>query len=214
MYRRTLSRDAVLWWQGDPAESVGVIEKGRIGIRVSGRLVDVFLSGMAFGEAALLATEGPLGRRAADIVVLEDDTVVVEHPVTALRGTMEAGVPRLILRTLIGQVARNQIIAASACPGNPVVESMVAGSLEALSRTAGRLEEVKAYEDFQAAFRYLFHLRDGSDRLRTAFEAAKDFSAAGTLALLERLRPVIGTSVLADDLERFLRAEASRLSPH
>jgi CRP-like cAMP-binding protein len=212
MFRRTLSRDAVLWWQGDPAESVGVLEKGRVGIRVSGQLVDIFPSGMAFGEAALLGFGGPLGRRGADIVVLDDDTVVVEHPVASLPTAMDAGVPRLVLRTLVGQIGRNYLLAAASSPGNALIEATVAGSLEALARASGSLEEVRTWDEFLAAFRFLYRLREGSDGLRASIGPSR-FSAGATFALLERLRPVLGASALAADLERFVRAEAARLTP-
>jgi CRP-like cAMP-binding protein len=212
MFRRTLSRDAVLWWQGDPAESVGVLESGRVGIRVSGQLVDVFPSGMAFGEAALLGVGGPVGRRGADIVVLDDETVVVEYPVAALPSSMDSGVTRLVLRTLIGQIGRNHLLAAAASPGNAVIEAMVAGILEALARASGNLDASRTWEEFLAAFRFLYRLREGSDGLRANLGSSQ-FSTSATLALLERLRPVLGGSALAADLERFVRAEAARLTP-
>jgi hypothetical protein len=211
MFRRTLSRDAVLWWQGDPAESVGVLEKGRVGIRVTGQLVDIFPSGMAFGEAALLGVGTAVARRGADIVVLDDDTVVVEHPVASLRSSADSEVPRLVLRTLIGQIGRNHLLAAAASPGNAVVEAMVAGSIEALARASGSLDAISGWDEFIAAFRFLYRVREGSDGLRASLSASR-FSAGATLALLERLRPVLGGSALAADLERFVRAEAVRLT--
>jgi CRP-like cAMP-binding protein len=212
MFRRTLSRDAVLWWQGDPAESVGVLERGRVGIRVTGQLVDIFPSGMAFGEAALLGAGSAVPRRGADIVVLDDDTMVAEYPIASLPNSMDSGVPQLILRTLVGQIGRNYLLAAATSPGNSVIEAMVAGSLEALARASGRIESVKAWEDFLAAFRFLYRLREGSDGLRALVGTAR-FSAAATFALLERLRPVLGGSALAADLDHFVRAEAARLAP-
>ena len=50
MHSRTLPKDAVLWWQNSPAESVGVLERGKIGIRSEGRILAVALPVTAVGE--------------------------------------------------------------------------------------------------------------------------------------------------------------------
>lgn len=49
MFRRALGRDTVLWWQGDPAQSVGLVESGRLGIRLDKRLLDVVSAGAVVG---------------------------------------------------------------------------------------------------------------------------------------------------------------------
>ncbi len=52
----------------------------------------------------LLGTDGPLAARGADVVVLDDDTVVLEHMVSELREAGCTDVHRRILRSLSGQL--------------------------------------------------------------------------------------------------------------
>jgi CRP-like cAMP-binding protein len=71
--RRRFARNEVIFHEGDPGNSLFVIERGRIGIRVTTPLGDVatlgvFGEGDAFGEGALLADDAT---RTATAVALE-----------------------------------------------------------------------------------------------------------------------------------------------
>jgi CRP/FNR family cyclic AMP-dependent transcriptional regulator len=71
--RRTFARDEVVFHEGDPAETVHLIEHGRAAVRTTTRhgqraTFAVLGPGEAFGELALL---GPERRRSASVVAIE-----------------------------------------------------------------------------------------------------------------------------------------------
>lgn len=73
MGRRSYRRDDTLFHEGDPGESLHLLEKGRVAIRVSTRegdttILTVLGRGDTFGEQALL---DPAARRTASAVALE-----------------------------------------------------------------------------------------------------------------------------------------------
>lgn len=213
MFRRALSRDAVLWWQGDPAQSVGLVESGRLGIRLDKRLLDVVSAGAVVGEASLLGSEDRLAPRGADVVVLDDDTVVLEHTVAELRQAGCTDVHRSILRSLSGQIARNLTLAAAANPSQPVLEATTVGLLQGLARADAKAGSVSSWEGFLVAFRLLYHLRTGSDGVRASLAPEGSWKLEDALRLLEGFRPLLGVQrELASHLERLLRVEAQRVS--
>ncbi len=214
MFRRTLGRDAVLWWKGDPAGSVAVVEKGRLGVRSGGRLIDVIIPGTALGEASLLAQVGAPSLRTADVVVLEDDTVVVEHPAASIVGNLATGVPHLVLRTLVGQIGRNHLVVAAAHPDHELVATLVHGVLETLWRCEAKVAGVATWDDFLVAFRVLIHLREGSDGMRDHAAADRGWKTETALGILARVTPRLATPGLSAILEQFIRAEAERLAGH
>jgi CRP/FNR family cyclic AMP-dependent transcriptional regulator len=70
---RTFERDEVIFHEGDPADSVHLIERGRVAVRATTRhgqraTLSVLGPGEAFGELALL---GSVARRSATIVAIE-----------------------------------------------------------------------------------------------------------------------------------------------
>jgi CRP-like cAMP-binding protein len=210
MFRRTLSRDAVLWWQGDEAQTIAVVESGRVGIRTGGRLLDVAVAGTALGEAALLAVDGGSAKRTADVVVLED-SVVVEYPLPELRDAGQLGIRQLLLRTLVAQIGRNHLLVAAAHPGDALVDCLVSGVLVTLGRCQPLILDVSPWGAFLVAFQFLYELRDGSDTLRRQLAARSGWTTETALGLVERLRPHLDAPELSASLEQFVRAEAERL---
>ena len=209
MYRRTLGKGAVLWWQGDAAQSVAVVEKGSAGIRMGEDLLDVLLPGMAVGEAALLDVDGPVPRRGADVVVLEDDTQIVEYPVASVAGA--EGVERLVLRTLLGQICRNHLLVGAAHPDRPLVVDSTLWQLRGLAVAAAHVDACGGGEEFRQAFRYLHGLRAGTDALRRDLAPAAGFDQGAARGLLERAD--LRSPELVAYLDQFLRAEAVRRGP-
>jgi CRP/FNR family cyclic AMP-dependent transcriptional regulator len=70
---RTFDRDEIVFHEGDPADSVHLIERGRVAVRAMTRhgqraTLAVLGPGEAFGELALL---GSVARRSATVVALE-----------------------------------------------------------------------------------------------------------------------------------------------
>lgn len=77
--RRHFTRNEVLCHAGDPADSLHLVERGRLSVRVSldsgdTAMINVLGPGAFFGELALL---NGTGRRTATITALEDATTLV-----------------------------------------------------------------------------------------------------------------------------------------
>jgi CRP-like cAMP-binding protein len=108
--RRTFARGEVVFRDGDPAESMHLIVKGRFAVRVTTPLGDTVLlslqgPGECFGELALLGTES---RRSATVAALERcetlsvlrddfDGLLVRNP----------GVSRVLLALIADQLRRS-----------------------------------------------------------------------------------------------------------
>jgi hypothetical protein len=204
MFRRSLPKDAVLWWRGDAAGTIGVVDRGRAGIRSPEGLLDVAVSGTAIGETALL---GPNVQRAHDVVALDADTVVIEYTVAEIEGALEGGVPQLVLRTLVGQVGRNHLLVAAAHPGNRWVEAVAHGTLETLVAAARTTETIATWPDFMVAFRTLVHMREGSDRMRDALAPAGTWTSESALAVLEGVDRRLQAAELLAEVAAFVKAD-------
>jgi CRP/FNR family cyclic AMP-dependent transcriptional regulator len=93
--RRRFAKREVLFHEGDPAEAVHLIQKGRVAVRITTDLgvtstLDVVGPGQVVGELALLP---PAGRRAASAVALEAvETMVLS---AAAFGELRASHPRV-----------------------------------------------------------------------------------------------------------------------
>lgn len=207
MHRRTLPRDGVLWWRGDAAQSVGVVERGRLGVRTEAGLLDVVPAGGVVGESALLDLGEKLPRRTADLVVLEDETVVVEYSLDELAEA--PGVPQLVLRTLMAQTARNHLLVAAAQRTHALIGAAVDGLIDVLGECARRLPELSGPGQFYAAFRFLYRLREASDAQRRDLLPGEQ-SEVVARQVLETGRHRMPDAGLAALLEACLRAEAER----
>jgi len=208
MHRRTLPCDAVLWWRGDAAQSVGVVERGRLAVRTEAGLLDVVPAGGVVGESALLDVGGEqLARRTADLVVIEDDTVVVEYSLDELAEA--PGVPQLVLRTLMAQTARNYLLVAAAQRTHALIGAAVDGLLEVLGTCAQRLPELSGPGQFYVAFRFLYRLREASDAQRRDLLPGEQSDVVAR-QVLETGRHRMPDAGLAALLEACLRAEAER----
>lgn len=207
MHRRTLPRDGVLWWRGDAAQSVGVVERGRLAVRTEAGLLDVVPAGGVVGESALLDLGDKLPHRTADLVVLEDDTVVVEYSLDELAEA--PGVPQLVLRTLMAQTARNHLVVAAAQRTHALIGAAVDGLLDVLGECARRLNELSGPGQFYAAFRFLYRLREASDAQRRDLVPGEQSDVVAR-QVLETGRHKMPDAGLAALLEACLRAEAER----
>ena len=213
MFRRTLPKDAVLWWRGDPAESLGVVDKGRVGIRAPEGLLDVIVAGHAVGETALLRPEGSVARRGADVVALEPDTVVIEYRADEVEGALDGGVPQLVIRTLVGQIGRNHLLVAAAHPGNRWIETVAAGHIETLVAAARATSDIATWPDFMNAFRVLYHMREGSDAMRDALAPAGTWTKESALAVLAGIDTRVGAGALLEQVAAFVKADPRRETP-
>lgn len=199
MQRRLLASGERLWAQGEPALCMGVVERGKLAVRTPERVLGVVFPGMVLGESAIFGLEGTQVMRTASVVALEDDTVVTEYPAELVRETFGAGVPRLVLRTLSGQICRNALLTIAASP-QPTATSPILSLIRGVVQSERQARKISTWEEFLVAFRILFNLREGSDAMRretpecldvprTILEASKTvkelFKAKDTVAYLE-----------------------------
>jgi CRP/FNR family cyclic AMP-dependent transcriptional regulator len=108
--RRTFARGEVVFHDGDPAEAMHLIVKGRFAVKVTTPLGDTVLlslqgPGDCFGELALLGTESS---RSATVAALEaGETLSVLRGDFARLLAQNPGVNRVLLALLAGQLRRS-----------------------------------------------------------------------------------------------------------
>jgi CRP-like cAMP-binding protein len=109
MVRRSFRKGETLFHEGDPGDSLHLIEKGRVAIRPSTPLGEVVTlailgPGESFGEQALLA---PDSKRTASAVALEpvETRVLYRSDVNDLRAT-QPSIDRFLIVLLASQVRR------------------------------------------------------------------------------------------------------------
>jgi CRP-like cAMP-binding protein len=206
-FARTLPKGGVLWWQGDPAASLAVVEKGCLAVRVGERLLDVALTGTVLGESALLAEDA--GRRTANVVALEPESIVIEHPVASLRETFDTAVGTTVLRTLLYQVARNALLVRAAHADQQFVGAIAEGLMATADEAHKRVASVRCWEDFSTAFRLAYRLRECSDQARAELVGAGSLPLEKAHQELAGLRAKGFASELASAVEGFLVVWAS-----
>jgi CRP/FNR family cyclic AMP-dependent transcriptional regulator len=109
MARRSYRRGDTLFHEGDPGDSLHLIDKGRVAIRASSRAGDVAIlvvlgRGDSFGEQALL---NPTATRTASAVALEtvETRVLLRTDFVELR-QQQPSVERFLVEVLAAQVRR------------------------------------------------------------------------------------------------------------
>jgi len=210
MYQRKLAVGEVLWREGEPALSFGVVESGKVGVSSGRRLIGVLFPKMVLGESALLGVDGPSSYRTASVHALEADTVVAEYPASIVRESFGVGIPRLVLRTLCGQICRNSLIVLASHSHVPAVKEALLGTIQGIGRCEKQLKRVTSWQDFMTLFRLLYHQRDGSNAILAALFPDDDRSPETLLRASETIREIFRAPDLVEYLEQFLRAETER----
>jgi len=209
----TLAKGAYLWDAGDAARNLAVLETGRLGVRADGKLIGLITPKMVLGESALLTLDGSSHNRTASVVALENDTSVSEYPAAMFRNTFDAGnhsVGHLILMTLIGQTCRNYMLIVAAHKERQAVTSLLKGEVQALGQTASEAKKIKTWDDFLWSFKYLFHLRDFSDRMRTELVQYLSGDSDSMVKASEMMRELLKGQDVAGFLEEFITAEREK----
>lgn len=209
----TLAKGAYLWDAGDAARNLAVLETGRLGVRADGKLIGLITPKMVLGESALLTLDGSSHNRTASVVALENDTSVSEYPAAMFRNTFDAGnhsVGHLILMTLIGQTCRNYMLIVAAHKERQAVASLLKGEVQALGQTASEAKKIKTWDDFLWSFKYLFHLRDFSDRMRTELVQYLSGDSDSMVKASEMMRELLKGQDVASFLEEFITAEREK----
>jgi CRP/FNR family transcriptional regulator, cyclic AMP receptor protein len=107
--RRTYDRGMVIFHEGDPGDSLHLLARGRVAIRITTELGEVVTltvlgAGEVFGELALIR---PAAKRTATVVALEDTETLALHrdQFEALRRS-SASVDRFLIEVLAAGVVR------------------------------------------------------------------------------------------------------------
>jgi CRP-like cAMP-binding protein len=210
----TLSKGAYLWDAGDSARNLAVLESGRLGVKAEGKLIGLITPKMVLGESALLTLDGSTQNRTAGVVALENDTTVSEYPAAMFRHTFDTGnhgVGHLILMTLIGQTCRNFMLIVAAHKERKSVSVLLRGEVQALGQTASEAKNVKQWDEFLFTFKYLYDLRDFSDRMRTAHVQYLAGDSEPMLKASEMMKELLkGQKDVAGYLEEFIVAEREK----
>jgi len=210
MQSHELSKDAVLWWENDVAESVGIVEKGRIGVRTGQGLIGVALSKMVIGESSILTLDGPPATRQATLFALEDGTVVTEYPASQVKDAFGVGVPRLVLRSLFGHICSNSLLVIGANLNHPVLETGLIGLIQGMGACEREIRGIKDWDAFMKAFRMLYELRNATDRMRQTLVPSENLKTETIEAASKSAKELFKSSDLVEFLEHFIHAEEER----
>jgi CRP-like cAMP-binding protein len=211
MQSRKLARGDILWKQGEPADRMAVVDGGKLGVWTDRRLVGIMYPKMVLGEAALLALgEARAVVRSASVIAVEDGTTVTEYPATLIRDAMGAGVPRLVLRTLSGQICRNALLLLAAHPHEPALEHILRGLISGQVEGERHLRAVSTWDRFLVVFELLYHLREGLDAMRTALVEPRRDAELTLVRASELSKNLLKSEDAIADVLEFLAAERER----
>ena len=209
MRPRALVPGEKLWGRGDPAQTIAIVESGRLSIGDDRQVFGIAFPGTVLGESAILGLDGPPAVRTADVLALEAATVS-EYPITVVRDAFGVGTPRLILRTLFGQICRNALLVIGTRGEGEVGTQILAAMLQSLAAEERTFNGIKGWDDFLVAFRVLFRLRDASDVLRRELTPAGPLPGESLERALKVMKRVFSAPESIDYLRAFLEAEQQR----
>jgi CRP-like cAMP-binding protein len=209
MKPRTLARGKRLWARGEPALTIAIVESGRLAIRDDSQIFAVAFPGTVLGESAILGLDGPPALRTADVVALEP-AVVSEYPITVVRDAFTVGTPRLILRTLFGQICRNALLVIGARGEDEVGTKLLAALLQSLAGQEQSFNGIAGWDDFMLAFRVLIRLRDASDAMRRELTPPAPLAPEAIERALRVMRSTFSAPESIDYLRSFIEAEQER----
>jgi CRP-like cAMP-binding protein len=212
MQVKKLNKGDVLWWHGEFATTIAFVDSGLLGIKTEEGLINLVGKDGVIGESALLAEGGVVPKRRAAVIALEESTVT-EYPVTFVREGAGVGIPRKVLRTLIGQTVTSACFVLAAHPHVPLVTQSMSALIKSLSDSKEMVRDVKNWEDFAPDFAYLFALRDTIGELRARMVPARHFVARNEALLRASamLKTIVTDPEIADFLDKFIALERQRI---
>ncbi len=212
MQIKKLHKGEVLWWHGEFATTIAFVDKGRLGIKTEDGLIGVVGPPGVIGESALLAEGGEVPKRRAAVIAIEESSVT-EYPVSFVREGMGVGLPRKILRTLIGQTITSACFILAAHPDAPLVTQSMGALIRSLSDSREMVAEVRNWADFAPDFAYLFALRDVVGEFRSRLVPAKYFLARSEALLRasDVIKGLVTDPELAEFLDKFIAVEKERI---
>jgi hypothetical protein len=211
MKRTVLNKGQRLWAQGEPAVTVAVIDTGKIGIWDGNHLLGLAFPKMVVGEAALLPAPHAPAQRTASIFAVEDGTTITEYPPGLVKESFGAGVPRLVLRMLCGQICRNALLTLAA-DRSPVMEATLLPMIDGARKSEKLGREIKDWDAFMIAFRTLYHVRDASQHIRDKLchDGTEEECAATVVRASGIMKDVFKLDDIAPLVGEFLDAERLR----
>ena len=212
MQIKKLKKGDVLWWHGEFATTIAFVDKGRLGIKTEEGLIGIVGPPGVIGESALLAEGGVVPKRRAAVIAIEESSVT-EYPVSFVREGLGVGLPRKVLRTLIGQTITSACFILAAHPAVPLVTQSMGALIRSLSESKGMIADVHNWNDFAPDFAYLFALRDSISDLRGRLVPAKYFLARSEALLRasDALKQLVSDPELAEFLDNFMAVEKERI---
>ena len=212
MQVKKLNKGDVLWWHGEFATTIAFVDKGRLGIKTEDGLIGVVGPDGVIGESALLAEGGVVPKRRAAVIAIEESTVT-EYPVSFVREGAGVGIPRKVLRTLIGQTVTSACFVLAAHPEVPLVTQSMSALISSLSDSKEMVADVRSWKDFAPDFAYLFALRDTIGELRARLVPAKYFVARSEALLRAStlLKSIVTDPEIAEFLDKFIAVEKERI---
>lgn len=212
MKTKTLKKGDVLWWHGEFATTIAFVDSGRLGIKTEDGLIGIVGPEGVIGESALLAEGGVVPKRRAAVIAIQESSVT-EYPVSFVREGLGVGLPKKVLRTLIGQTITSACFVLAAHPNVPLVTQSMSALIQSLSDSKGMVADIKNWTDFAPDFAYLFALRDSISDLRARLVPAKYFVARSEALLRasDVLKGIVTDPELASFLDRFIAVEKERI---
>jgi hypothetical protein len=133
--------------------------------------------------------------------------------VSFVREGAGVGIPRKVLRTLIGQTVTSACFVLAAHPDVPLIMQSMSALIRSLSESKEMVGDVKDWKDFAPDFAYLFALRDTIGDLRTRLVPAKHFVARSEALLRASalLKNLVSDPEIAAFLDKFIAVEKERI---
>ncbi|MBK5257122.1 MAG: cyclic nucleotide-binding domain-containing protein [Vicinamibacteria bacterium] len=212
MQVKKLMKGDVLWAHGELATTIAFVDDGRLGIKTEDGLISIVGPAGVIGESALLAEAGEPPQRRAAVIALQP-SIVTEYPVSFVQESVGAGLPRRILRTLIGQTITNACFVLAAHPDVPLITKSMSALIHNLAESKSMVGNVRSWEAFSTDFAYLFSLRDAVGDVRTRMVPIA-FFVTRSEALLEasaNLKRLVGDPEIAKFLDSFIAVEKERI---
>lgn len=212
MQTKKLNKGDVLWWHGEFATTIAFVDSGRLGIKTEEGLIGIVGPPGVIGESALLAEGRVVPKRRAAVIAVQESTVT-EYPVSFVREGLGVGIPRKVLRSLIGQTITSACFVLTAHSDVPLVTKSMSALISSLSDSKEMVRDVRDWEAFAPHFTYLFALRDSIGELRDRLVPAKYFFARND-ALLQAsdvLKKLVADPEIAEFLDKFIELERERI---
>jgi hypothetical protein len=121
------------------------------------------------------------------------------------------GVPRLVLRTLCGQICRNALLTIAAHPDQPGVESSLMGLIQGVAACEKQSRSVADWGNFLVSFRLLYHLREGSDAMRDDLLPSVDEVPEVIVRASQTARSLLKAEDIEEFVQDFLDSERERI---